>query len=55
MAALKLRDLHLEARTVIVVGKGNKVGVVPLCPKTAKAIRLYLMERLPKPNAMPYG
>ena len=45
MAILKLRDLHLEARRVTVIGKGNKVGVVPFCPKTAKAIWLYLMER----------
>jgi len=45
MANLKLRDLHLEARRITVTGKGNKIGVVPFCPKTAKAIWLYLMER----------
>lgn len=45
MATQKLRDLHLEARRLTVIGKGNKVGVVPFCPKTAKAIWLYLMER----------
>ena len=45
MAALKLRDLHLKAGRVTVIGKGNKAGVVPFCPKTAKAIWLYLMER----------
>ncbi len=45
MANLKLRDLHLDARRVMVLGKGNKVGVVPFCSKTAKAIWFYLVER----------
>jgi site-specific recombinase XerD len=45
MANLKLRALNLEARRITVVGKGNKVGVVPFCSKTAKAIWLYLTER----------
>lgn len=45
MANIKLRDLHLEARRVTVLGKGNKVGIVPFCAKTAKAIWLYLVER----------
>jgi site-specific recombinase XerD len=45
MANVKLRDLHLEARRVTVLGKGNKVGIVPFCAKTAKAIWLYLVER----------
>lgn len=48
MATLKLRDLHLEAKRITVIGKGNKVGVVPFCAKTAKAIWLYLMEREPR-------
>jgi site-specific recombinase XerD len=45
MANTKLRDLSLEARRVTVLGKGNKVGNVPFCSKTAKAIWLYLVER----------
>lgn len=45
MANLKLRDLHLDARRVTVLGKGNKVGIVPFCSKTAKAIWFYLVER----------
>ena len=45
MAGLKLRALNLESRRISVVGKGNKVGIVPFCPKTAKAIWLYLTER----------
>jgi len=51
MASLKLRDLHLDARRVTVIGKGNKVGVVPFCSKTAKAIWFYLVERERKARA----
>ena len=45
LAQLRLSDLDLEQRSVRVVGKGNKVGVCPFSAKTAKAIRLYLLER----------
>jgi len=45
MAKLRLRDLYLEGGRITVIGKGNKVGIVPFCPKTAKAIWLYLVER----------
>ena len=45
MASLKLRDLRLDARRVTVIGKGNKVGIVPFCPKTAKTIWFYLVDR----------
>ena len=45
LAKLRFRDLHLDAGRITVLGKGNKVGIVPFCPKTAKAIWLYLVER----------
>ena len=45
MATLRSRSLNLDTRRISVVGKGNKVGIVPFCPKTAKAIWLYLTER----------
>ena len=45
MANIKLRDFHLDAGRVTVLGKGNKIGIVPFCSKTAKAIWLYLVER----------
>lgn len=45
MVSLHLRALNLEARRITVVGKGNKVGIVPFCSITAKAIWFYLMER----------
>ena len=45
MVNLRVADLDLENRQVRVMGKGNKVGVLPFCSKTAKAIWLYLMER----------
>jgi site-specific recombinase XerD len=42
---LNLTDLNLEQKKARVIGKGNKVGVCPFSPKTAKAIWLYLLER----------
>jgi len=45
MVNLKMADLDLENRHVRVLGKGNKVGIVPFSPKTAKAIWIYLVER----------
>ena len=45
LAQLRLSDLDLEQRLVRVVGKGNKIGMCPFSPKTAKAIWLYLLER----------
>jgi len=45
MANIKLSDLNLEARRVRVVGKGNKMGIAPFCPKTAKALWAWLIER----------
>lgn len=45
MAELKVSDVDLENRHVRVLGKGNKVGIVPFSPKAAKAIWIYLVER----------
>lgn len=45
MVNLKMKDLNLDTRQAMVVGKGNKIGIVPFCPKTAKSIWFYLQER----------
>ena len=45
---LKLSDLDLESRRVRVLGKGNKVGVAPFSPRTAKALWAWLIERKPR-------
>ena len=45
MVNLEIADLDLGNRHVRVLGKGNKVGIVPFSPKTAKAIWIYLVER----------
>lgn len=45
MAHLKLSDLDLENKRVRVLGKGNKIGIAPFSPKTAKAIWSWLVER----------
>jgi len=45
MVELKTGDVDLENRHVRVLGKGNKVGIVPFSPKAAKAIWIYLVER----------
>ena len=45
LAQLRLSDLDLEQRLVRVVGKGNKIGMCPFSPKTAKVIWLYLLQR----------
>jgi len=42
---LTITDLDLGNRHVRVLGKGNKVGIVPFSPKTVKAIWIYLVER----------
>lgn len=48
LANLRLNDLDLESRRIRVLGKGNKVGIVPFCPKTAKALWAWLIERKPR-------
>jgi len=45
LAHSRLANLNLEQRWIRVVGKGNKIGMCPFSPKTAKAIWLYLLER----------
>ncbi|QJA06435.1 tyrosine recombinase XerC [Thermosulfurimonas marina] len=45
VCALKLTDLHLEARFVRVRGKGRKERVVPLSRKAVEALRNYLPVR----------
>ena len=45
LANIKLNDLDLENRRIRVLGKGNKVGIVPFCPKTAKALWAWLILR----------
>jgi site-specific recombinase XerC len=45
MANLKLNDLDLEGRRVRAIGKGNKIGIAPFFPRTAKALWAWLVER----------
>lgn len=45
MANITVRDLDLDSRRVKVLGKGNKVGVVPFSAKTAKALWAWQTER----------
>ncbi len=48
MGNLGLSDLDLESRRVRVVGKGNKIGIAPFSPRTAKALWAWLVERKPR-------
>ncbi len=48
MANLKLSDLDLESRQVRVLSKGNKIGIAPFSPRTAKALWAWLVERKPR-------
>ena len=45
MAHIKLSDLDLDNRRVRVLGKGNKIGMAPFSPKTAKALWAWLTVR----------
>lgn len=45
MAGLKLNDLDLERRRARVLGKGNKTGIAPFSPTTAKSLWAWLVER----------
>lgn len=45
LANIGLSDLDLESRRIRVLGKGNKVGIVPFSPKTAKALWAWLILR----------
>jgi len=48
LANLKLSDLDLESKRVRVLGKGNKIGITPFSPRTAKALWAWLIERKPR-------
>ncbi len=48
MVNLGLSDLDLESRRVRVLGKGNKIGIAPFSPRTAKALWAWLIERKPR-------
>ncbi len=45
LANIKLNDLDLENRRIRVLGKGNKVGIVPFSSKTAKSLWAWLILR----------
>jgi site-specific recombinase XerD len=50
VAALRLDDLDLDARTVTFLGKGRRVRVNPMTSKTVRAIDKYLMVRNRHPD-----
>jgi len=45
LASLKVSDLDLNGRRVRVIGKGNKIGIAPFSPKTAKALWAWSLLR----------
>ncbi len=45
MVELRIADVDLNDGHVRVLGKGNKVGIVPFSPEVSKAIWRYLVER----------
>lgn len=45
MVSISINDLDLEGRRIRVVGKGNKIGVVPFSSRTAKVLWAYLVQR----------
>ena len=45
MVHFRKDDIDLDGRRVRVVGKGNKMGIAPFSPKTAKALWAWLIER----------
>lgn len=45
MASIRLGDIDLEGKQIRVLGKGNKIGIVPFSAKTAKAIWAWLIAR----------
>ncbi|GAJ12216.1 unnamed protein product, partial [marine sediment metagenome] len=48
MVNLRLSDLDLDSKRVRVIGKGNKIGIAPFSPKTAKVLWAWLVERKPR-------
>lgn len=51
LAGLRLGDLDLDAREAFVTGKGSRGRVLPLSPKTIKALDRYLRLRAGHPHA----
>lgn len=45
MANIRLSDLDLDSRRVRILGKGNKIGMAPFSPRTAKALWAWLTVR----------
>ncbi|MFI5202291.1 MAG: tyrosine-type recombinase/integrase, partial [Candidatus Kapaibacterium sp.] len=50
LCSIDLSELDLKARTVRVLGKGNKQRIVPVGTKAAEAIKEYLAIRTPLPR-----
>ena len=51
LAGLQVGDLDLDAREAFVTGKGSRGRVLPLSPKTIKALDRYLRHRVGHPHA----
>jgi site-specific recombinase XerD len=51
LAGLRVSDLELDAREAYVTGKGARGRVLPLSPKTIKALDRYLRLRVGHPHA----
>lgn len=45
MGNLRINEIDLDKRCVRVIGKGNKIGIVPFSARTAKAIWAWLLLR----------
>ena len=45
LVGLKLNQVNLEARVIIVIGKGNKERVVPVGGAALRALKAYMIER----------
>ena len=45
LANLKVNDLDLDSRRARVIGKGNKIGIAPFSPRTAKALWAWSLAR----------
>jgi len=45
LANLKVNDLDLDSRRARVTGKGNKIGIAPFSPRTAKALWAWSLAR----------
>jgi integrase len=45
LAGLRLDDVNMDTRTLVVLGKGRRVRTVPFSPRAATALRRYLRQR----------